>query len=393
MDRKPILAHRPRLVVDASLPYLRDSVEQVAEALFQPSEAITRKQILQHKAEGLLIRSVCRCNKDLLEDTPIRFIASATAGMDHIDTNYCTEHRIAVYNAAGCNAEAVAQYLFSSLARYALQQNRPLASYTLGIVGVGNVGRAVYRYASTLGMKTLLCDPPREAREKERASSFSSLREVLKEADIITLHVPLTHQGLDATYHLINDYTLSFARRKPLLVNVARGAVIDTQAVLQALDKEVLRDVVIDCWENEPVPNPDLLRRAFIATPHIAGFSSESKARGSKMIFQAMCAYFQITGDDSTIAPPANTNPRIDAKGFGDKTIEETLRLSVDIETIEVALRKAPLDFERLRTGYSFHREPSSYEVHHVASNYQPTLRALGFSLPQVADNDMEEMG
>lgn len=368
---------KPKLLVDASLPYLASTLSHYTEALFLPSQEITREAILRHHAEGLLIRSVCRCNASLLEGTPIRFIASATAGMDHIDIPYCTAHNIVVKNAPGCNAPAVAQYLFGALARYALMQQRPLATSTLGIIGVGNVGKQVARYADAIGMKALLYDPIRE--EQEGGTLFSPLEEVLEESDLLTLHVPLTRSGKYPTYQMIDATTLHRMRKKPLLVNAARGAVVNTEELLQAYDRKQISGIITDCWEGEPSISKSLLEKSFIATPHIAGFSAESKARGSRKITEEMAQCFGLTIDCREIAPPSIEDAQIEASSFGEWTLERCLKQSIDLETIEKRLRREPQNFEQLRVNYSFHREPSSYEVIGVAPSFIQPLQQIGF--------------
>lgn len=368
----------PCLLVDSSLPYLTPALEHVAEARFLPAEEISRKAILRHKAQGLLIRSVTKCDASLLEGTDIRFIGTATAGTDHIDARYCEQQGISVYNSAGCNAPAVAEYTFGALARFALKEGKPLKSYSLGVVGVGHVGREVIRYAKVVGMKVLPCDPPRV--RDDGLTGYYSFENVLSEADIITFHVPLTTEGKDATFHLLDRSKLErIKRRIPLVVNAARGAVLDTEAFAEALRKGHIGHAIIDCWEWEPHINRELLSLAFVATPHIAGFSAESKARGSQMICQAMYNFFGVDKKLPKIVPPVAENPPIDASSFGENTLEHCLSAAIDLETPQRALRRTPEAFEQLRVNYHFHREPDQLKVVNAAPDYIESLKKLGF--------------
>lgn len=368
----------PKVIVDASLPYLREALTTKVEAIYLPSQDITKETILAHQASALLIRSVCKCNKDLLENTPIHFIATATAGIDHIDEEYCQKHNIFFCNAPGCNAPAVAEYVFGVLARIALKEKCFLDSYTLGIIGVGNVGKQVLKYAKALGMKTLLYDPIRE--KKEGRKDFCSLNKLLGESDIISLHIPLTHNGLYPTFHMVNKETFSQMKRTPILINAARGAVLNTKDLLDALENKQIREAFIDCWEGEPLINQELLNKVPLATPHIAGFSAESKARGSRMIVQEMAKFFGLQIETSSITPPPLTQGKmIDAKNFADWTIERCLECAINIPHTDQLLRKNPLSFEQLRVNYNFHREPEAYEIINAEEKFKQKLKEIGF--------------
>ena len=368
---------RPKLIVDDSLPYLSTTLSRYTDALFLPSQEITQEAIRKHQAQGLLIRSVCQCNSELLEKTTIRFIATATAGTDHIDSDYCKAHHIVVKNAPGCNAPAVAQYLFGALARSSLKKKKSLSGMSLGIVGVGHVGKEVLRYAKAIGMKTYLCDPIRA--EVEETNDFCSLEELLSQSDLISFHVPLTHHGKYPTFHLLNTDSLAFVKQGAIIINAARGAVVDTKALLKAKETKKISAMIIDCWEGEPKISPQLLQEAFIATPHIAGFSAESKARGSRTIAEEMAHFFNIGIDCSEITPPKEEGLVIEASLYGDWTIEKCLEKAINLETIENKLRRNPSSFESLRVGYTFHREPTTYEVTQAESRFIQPLQQIGF--------------
>lgn len=191
-----------RLIVDKAIPYLDAVLPRYFDVLFLPAAQITHNVIRDFGADALIIRTVTRCNEQLLSGTKVRFIATATAGSDHIDRDYCRAEGICVADAAGCNAPAVAQWLFAALARRAVRAQRPLTEERIGIVGVGHVGSAVAQQARIIGCKTLLCDPPLES--KISKLSFNSLDTLAQNCTLLTFHVPLTRNGLYSTFHLIN---------------------------------------------------------------------------------------------------------------------------------------------------------------------------------------------
>ncbi len=330
---------RKRVVVDAYVPYIKPLMQIAAVGTVSP-EAITREVVKD--ADALIIRTRTKCNADLLEGSRVKFIATATIGTDHIDLPWCKEHGITVANAPGCNAPAVAQYVFSTLMRVI---NRPLSSYTLGIVGVGHVGRIVEQWARGMHMRVLVCDPPRQ--RAEGGDGWSSLDEIAAEADIITFHTPLTRTGEDATYHLADRRFFDSLRRAPIIINAARGPIADTAAWIDAIDRGIVGPAIIDCWEGEPNINRDLLHRAAIATPHIAGYSDAGKRRATRMAVDAFSECFDLphieVGGD--IPPVARyITPAVAYRGY-DPTVDDA------------ALRAAPDTFEHLRDTYHLRPE------------------------------------
>lgn len=278
----------------------------------------------------------------MLGSSPVQFVATATIGTDHIDLDWCRRHGIATSSAPGCNAPGVGQYVIAA----AMQLGYSLPETTIGIVGVGNVGRIVERWARGTGMKVMLCDPPRARREG--SEGFSTLDEIAREADIISFHTPLTVSGPDATRHLISENFLSACRRKPLVINAARGAVADTEALVGAIDSGVIAAPVIDCWEGEPAISRELLSRAAIATPHIAGYSREGKMRATEMALTAFCDYFGL---------PMPT-PLPDDLSVAQAPTAEAIAASYDIMADDAMLRADPSCFERLRNSYNYRHEP-----------------------------------
>ena len=249
------------IIIEKHVPFLAGLLEPYANVRYLDSAEIDVEKM--RPTDALITRTRTRCDRSMLELSRCSFIGTATIGTDHIDTAYCAERHIAVVNAPGCNAPAVAQYVMSSIVHMA---NRPLSQYTLGIVGVGHVGSIVEKWAKAFDMRVLVCDPPRE--RAEGGDGWSSLDQIAAESDKL--------------------------RRAPIIINSARGPVVDTEALIEALDSGKVSNAVIDCWEGEPAISTELLRRAAIATPHIAGYSHEGKVRASQMVLDALTNFFTL---------------------------------------------------------------------------------------------------
>jgi len=268
-----------RIVADANIPYLHDAFGALGEVVTMPSRELTAERV--RDADLLLVRSTVRVDAALLAGSRVRFVATATIGIDHLDTAFLDGAKIRWASSPGSNADSVVQWFAAAMARVP-----DVAQRQVGIVGVGNVGRRIERLFRAIDVKPpLLCDPPRA--RTEGAGAFVTLDEILERCDLVTLHVPLTRSGEDATFHLVDARRL---RKDAVLVNACRGEVLDTKSAL-AVDNPLLLDV----FEGEPKPDERLVARAAIATPHIAGHSLDGKANGTKMIYDAACAFLGVT--------------------------------------------------------------------------------------------------
>lgn len=343
-----------KVVVDNKIPFIREAIEQLAdEVVYLPGAGFTPEAVKD--ADALIIRTRTRCNRHLLEGSRVQFIATATIGFDHIDTEYCRQAGISWSNAPGCNAASVAQYLESSLLLLQQQGVLTLQGTTLGVVGVGHVGSLVAEVGEHLGMKVLRNDPPRA--EREGNAGFSSLNELTDTADVITFHVPLIREGRHRTFHLADSDFFRSLKRNPVVVNTARGEVIETQALLQAIEEGKVKEAVIDVWEHEPDIDLTLLQKVFIGTPHIAGYSADGKANATRMALDALCRHFGLNADYH-IVPPAPVNPVIYATDETDATLQ-----MYDPRRDCEALRLHPERFEQLRGDYPLRRERGAYSV------------------------------
>jgi len=342
-----------KVIVDEKIPFIKEAIEKIADiVVYAPGHKFTRKLI--HNADALIIRTRTICNRKLLEGSNVQFIATATIGYDHIDTEYCKEAGISWINAPGSNANSVAEYIESALALLLKERKMPLGKMKMGIVGVGNVGKIVAEKASTFGMTILENDPPRA--EKEGDEKFVTLQKIADECDIISFHTPLNKEGDYKTYHLADEAFFHSLKKNPLIINTARGEIIDTKALLAAMDKRLVSDAIIDVWENEPDINRELLERAYIATPHIAGYSADGKGNATRMALEGLCRYFNIEAKIEIKLP----RPRITAKTLFNN-YEDIMLVAYDPRRDTRWLKKEPENFEEFRNNYPLRREVEIY--------------------------------
>ncbi|MDE6717069.1 MAG: 4-phosphoerythronate dehydrogenase [Muribaculaceae bacterium] len=348
------MKQHPLLIADENIPRLRGRLENAADMRYLPQEEITPEAV--READAIIVRTRTECNELLLKDSSVRLVVTATIGTDHIDIPWCESRGIEVANAPGCNAPGVAQYVWSSLLRLGFTPGR----HKLGIIGCGNVGGIVAQWGEALGTEMAVSDPPL-SRRNGGAIDFSarglhvstaqiretSLDDILRECDAITLHTPLTSNGESATYHLIGPRELSLMKPGAILVNAARGAVVDNEALRMKLKEGNIR-AVLDTWEGEPALDRELLEMTDIATPHIAGYSRQGKERATRMALEAVAGKFGLMADTSglegTYSAPVQLTP-------------ERITSSYDPFEDTTALKRDPEGFERLRHDYRYREE------------------------------------
>ena len=367
-----------KIVADNTVPYLKGIAEPIADVTYLTSKEFTPEQI--HNADALIVRSIDKCTRELLEDSQVKLITSATIGFDHIDTQYCEEAGITWKNSPGCNAVSVAQYILAGLIILSLVRKEKLQGKTIGIIGVGHVGKEVQKLCTAFGLNVLLNDPPRA--EIEGQKEFVSLDTIAEQADIITFHTPLTKTGRYATFHLAGKYFFSKLKKNPWIINASRGAVHDTEALLQAYQTGKISEMIIDCWENEPTINLELLSHTTIATPHIAGFSADGKANGTRMCLEHIESFFHLRFDKiKNVVPPALENPIIDLDKFTENRIEQAVLKSFNPLYVDKMLRENPTKFEWYRNNYQHPREFSAYTIIHATMEEVQVLQQLGFNV------------
>lgn len=370
-----------KIVADNKIPFLKGVLEPFVDVCYKAGNEISRSDLLD--ADALIVRTRTKCNKNLLEGTKVKFIASATIGFDHIDSVYCKNNGIQWVNSAGCNASSVSQWFLAALLAYANKKKVNLKNRTLGVIGVGHVGSKIVAAAEALGMRVLLNDPPRE--HNEGSCEFVSLKLLLQESDILSLHVPLYKTGQDKTYHLVNEEFLNNVNPGTLLINSSRGEVIDTSALISALDEQLVSDVILDVWENEPDIERKLLEKAFIGTPHIAGYSFEGKATGTSMVVRAISNYFDLPLSDWEPDELLNfelveVNLDTRQKSFEEICLEAIAKTYLIFED-DKRLRTNPEKFEWLRGNYIVRHEPRCYmvKINDDQYNFKYRLKQLGF--------------
>lgn len=335
------------IIIEKNIPFINGILDDIAHVSYLDAKEITHQAMLH--TDALICRTRTHCNETLLNNSRCSFIATATIGTDHIDLDYCQSHGITVANAPGCNAPGVAQYVFASIAAVI---DRPINEYTIGIVGVGHVGRIVEQWAHSLGMKVLICDPPRAIAECD--NRFVDLDKIAHEADIITFHTPLTLDGEYRTHHMCDNSFLKKVAKSPILINCARGPIFDTSAIINALENNIISNVIIDCWEGEPNLNLTLLEKAAIATPHIAGYSREGKIRATAMALDALAKHFNLSIPNIAKEIPA---------GAANMATLQSIAESYDPISDTQALKSSPNDFESLRNNYNYRNEVTEHIV------------------------------
>lgn len=372
-----------KIIIDDKIPYIRGAFEDVAEVIYLPGSKTTAE--IAKNADAIVTRTRTICNEKLLAGSSVKFIATATIGYDHIDTDYCDAAGIKWTNAPGCNSKSVEQYIASALMVLAETKKLKLKDLCIGIVGVGNVGSKVAKICEIFGMKVLLNDPPRE--RAEGSDKFVSLETIKNEADIISLHVPLNIKGEDATFHMGNESFFSALKKRPVLINSCRGEVIETDAVKKALKTKRLSSFVCDCWENEPDLDLELLEMTEIATPHIAGYSKDGKAKGTLMSVLAISDFFGLglnNWQPSGVELPTNPIIEIDGEGMNEQEVfSKAILHTYDIRHDDKLLRLSPEHFEQQRGDYPTRREFQAFTIRtqRVEEKTLEKLELLGFNV------------
>ncbi len=372
-----------KIIIDDKIPYIKGALEPFAEVLYLPGSKTTPEVVKD--ADAIITRTRTICNEKLLAGSSVKFIATATIGFDHIDTDYCERAGIAWTNAPGCNSKSVEQYVASALSVMAHKKEMILSDKTIGVIGVGNVGSKVARISELLGLKVLLNDPPRA--RKEGSHGFVALDEILEKADIITLHVPLNMEGVDKTFHLADENFFAKAGRKPVFINSCRGEVAERESLKSVIKNHLLSGVIIDCWENEPDIDTGLLDMIDLGTPHIAGYSKDGKANGTSMSVRAVSKFFGLGIDNwecLQVELPATTTIEIDGYHKTEQQIlSEAILATYDIRDDDQALRDSVRAFEKLRGDYPVRREFPVFEIKAVNLDQRmiDKLRNIGFKV------------
>src|SRR5690606_39078880 len=351
-----------KIVADENIPLLYEFFSEVGDIYPLPGRTLSAAEV--RDADVLLVRSVTSVNAELLAGSKVRFVGTATIGCDHVDLEYLHRSGIAFASAPGCNARGVVEYVLASLSILFEREGRPWKGTRIGIVGLGNVGGRLKAVLENLGCEVLACDP---LLQEQGVAGLVSLEEVL-ECDVISLHTPLTRTGAHPTFHLLNAERLARISPHQILINTARGPVIEEAALLEKLQHEPQWSVVLDVWETEPRVNPELLRRVQMGSAHIAGYSLDGKMRGTEMIYQALCRHLQIPIRhrlQDFLPATELAELRFGASVAPYDALSTAIRACYDPRTDDALLRRAlrlpaaehATAFDRLRKDYRVRRE------------------------------------
>lgn len=408
-------------LADENIPFVREAFSTLGDVRLVAGREINGHLVQQ--ADALLVRSVTRVNAALLAGSRVKFVGTATIGTDHIDLQYLQEKGIAFASAAGCNANSVAEYLVAALLHVGVQRQIDLEGLTLGVIGVGNVGSRVAQKAHALGLKILLNDPPLEAvldshapetvpaELQENLSRLASRNfyplDDLMHADILTLHTPLARSGPYPTYHLFDETRLRMMKPGGVLINTARGEVLDNRALKKILLSGLLSAAILDVWEHEPQVDPELVALAALATPHIAGYSFEGKLEGTRLIYQALCRFLrtepqwdyvsllpQVPLAEIVFAEPPvglfqGANENLVVQKFLCEAVRHAYDIAADDRRLRAGIAQQGLSkgergkyFDKLRHGYPVRREFRNYRVRTMPAllKLREQLSVLGFS-------------
>lgn len=370
-----------KLLADENMPYVEALFGDWAEVTTCAGRNMTPEQLKD--IDVLLVRSITTVNEALLAQAAhLRFVGTATIGCDHIDTDLLARRNIAFASAPGCNKVAVGDYVLAALLTVAEHKNWQLKDKTLAVIGVGNTGSQVVQRARALGMTVLLCDP---LKARQNPSEFVELAQALT-ADIISFHVPITHEGPYPTWHLLDETIINGLHGEQVLINACRGDVWDNKALLQRQQGVSPLTLVMDVWEHEPEVLVPLVAHTLLATPHIAGYSLEGKARGT---FALYCALKEHLGQDNVLTPeqllplPAITGLELH-NDCDQALLTRLVRLVYDIKADDNAFRFAlgqPGFFDILRKQYPQRRELGSLQITGMPSEQQEQIQTLGFKV------------
>jgi erythronate-4-phosphate dehydrogenase len=370
-----------KILADKNIPFLKGIAEHYGDVTYLAGADFTRENI--READTLIVRTVSRFDSSNLDGSNVKLICTATIGYDHIDTDYCARNGIAWRNAPGCNSGSVKQYIISALVSISRKQGFSLRGKTIGVIGVGHVGSKVAAACELLGMRVLKNDPPRQ--KAEPGETFVDIETIKREADIITFHVPLTREGEYPTFHMAGETFFASLAKQPIIINSARGGIVDTSAIKFAIRAGRISGAIIDCWEQEPAIDREYMNMVDIATPHIAGYSADGKANATRMSLLSLADYWSLPKEPiSAISVPPAENPILDYRCFSGEDIPGDILLqSYDTLGDNQRLRAQPEQFSNLRGNYPLRREYGAYTVTHIPDTHpdKELLRRLGFEV------------
>lgn len=372
-----------KIIVDENMPYAAELFSQLGEVILKSGRDLSADDLVD--VDALMIRSVTKVNQQLIEKAnKLKFVGTATAGMDHVDQALLKERGIFFTAAPGCNKVGVAEYAFSVMMVLAQQQGFSVFDKTVGIVGAGQVGSYLADCLQGIGINVLLNDPPKQQLGDTR--DFTPLNELLEQADIITLHTPITREGEYATHHMIDEQILSSLRSDQILINAARGPIVDNEALKTRLRQQDGFTAALDVFEFEPQVDMELLPLLAFATPHVAGYGLEGKARGTTMIFNSYCEF--LKRDErayaSELLPTAPVPVAMLDRAWDEATLHNLTQIIYDVRKDDSVFRRdiaKPGSFDQMRKHYWDRREYSAITLIGDETCNLASLSKLGFQI------------
>ena len=353
-----------KIIADTNIPFVRECFSSIGEVSLFGGRDITKEIVAD--ADILLVRSVTKVNKQLLEGSNVKFVATATIGIDHVDCEYLKQQGIGFSSAPGSNANSVAEYIVAALLDIAKEKDIVLKGKSIGIIGVGNVGSKVAKKAEALGMKVVLNDPPLQRLTGDE--KYQPIEKVY-DCDFVTVHTPLTFDGVDKTYHLADKAFFDSLKKGCVFLNTSRGEVVDSDALKNAVKNNKFKAVTLDVWEGEPDIDIELLDMVDIATPHIAGYSYDGKVCGMIMIYESACEFFGFESEfglESFLPVAEVPTLEVDISFDSDilvlhNVVKKIYDIKADDENLRQLLNKADAErggwFSDLRKNYPVRRE------------------------------------
>jgi erythronate-4-phosphate dehydrogenase len=356
-----------KILADENIPQVKEAFSQFGEVKLTHGRYISNEMLKE--TDILVVRSITNVNEDLLADTNVKFVGTATIGTDHIDKEYLKSRNIYFADAAGCNSFSVAEYFIAALTDQFTKMKKTFEDKKIGIIGFGNIGTKVTRFAKALGFETIINDPPLE--RKLGSGEFGDLEDALN-CDVVTFHVPLNKSGIDKTYHLLNEENFGHIKSGALLINTSRGPVVKNSSLKKQLQDGNDIDIVLDVFENEPNIDLDLLTMTDIGTAHIAGYSLEGKLNGTYFIYKKLCEQFNIDAKWQPVYPEISESIiEIDARQEIIEILFEICKRIYDINFDSQLLKKSAIEkveetgkyFDHLRKTYRVRREFNNYTI------------------------------
>ena len=377
------MENKIKIVADDAIPFLKGVLEPFADITYENGASITNAML--QNAKALFIRTRTEANEELLKNTSVEFIATATIGTDHLDEIYLNKNHITWTNAVACNANSVLQYIIAAVFHIIQKEHLKFSEITLGIIGVGNIGSRIRDFFKMLGVKILCSDPPLKAKDKNFTDT--PLQEIYKNADIITFHTPYIQAGPFKTFHLCDTSSFEMMKPSAWIINASRGAVVDNKSLESALKENKIRGAVLDVFENEPNVNQEFINLLEIATPHIAGYGLDGKSNATSIIVREFANYFHIGAlNHFEICLPEIKEPltfEFSKTDTPEKIFYEIFKQTYDIHKESEKFKQDISKFEFLRKNYPVRREPFAYRLQgkNIPESILHVLKLSGFSV------------